>query len=163
MQPAFLDRGQLAAEIGSSVGKAVCAGLETFERNFLNKVALETRSEHSRYLPLRSSGDFIFFSRATDQIMSELCQLKGIKDVSEMTHETVNNLEVAFSDIAKAIGASRAQVSSLVSKVGGGGLTGTSQDILSQIRTTLSANSALLSEALKVNVVLDSWLYYVYT
>ena len=92
--------------------------------------------------------------------MSELCQLKGIKDVSEMTHDTVNTLEVAFSDVAKAIGASRAQVSSLVSKVGvSGGLTGASQDILSQIRTTLSANTALLSEALKVNVVLDLWLY----
>ena len=62
MKPAFLDRGQLAAEIGSSVGNAVSAGLEEFERNFLNKVALEIRSELSRYLLLSSSGNFIFFS-----------------------------------------------------------------------------------------------------
>ena len=46
----ILDRGQLAAEIGTSVGTAVSAGLESFELNFLNKVGLEIRSELSRYV-----------------------------------------------------------------------------------------------------------------
>ena len=89
--------------------------------------------------------------------MSELCQLKGIKDVSEMTHITVNNLEEALSEVARAMGASKAQVCSLASKLESG-MSGSSHDILGQIRTSISANTALLSEALKVIVVFNMYI-----
>ena len=126
------------------MGTAVSAGLESFEANFLNKVALEIR--YFKYLHL---------CRFSDPIMSELCQLKGIKDVTEITHITANNIEEAISEVARAMGASKAQLGLLASKLDSG-LSGSSHDILGQIRTTLSANTALLSEVLKVIVVFNT-------
>ena len=75
--------------------------------------------------------------------------------MTEITHITANNIEEAISEVARAMGASKAQLGLLASKLDSG-LSGSSHDILGQIRTTLSANTALLSEVLKVIVVFNT-------
>lgn len=82
--------------------------------------------------------------------MEEVCVLKGMKSVTDMSHSTLTNMDGAMSEVAKAIGSSKAQMVSLQRKIDANLPTPTNPDVLGQIRTTLSANTALLNEVLKV-------------
>jgi len=128
------DRGQLAAQLGSSVGQAISAGFQTLELSFANKVAVEMRAE---------------LHRQTNEIMEEVSVLKGMKSVTDMSHNTLTNIDGAMSEVAKAIGSSKAQMLSLHKKIDSNLSSPNNPDVLSQIRTTLSANTTLLNEVLK--------------
>ena len=49
--------------------------------------------------------------------MEEVTILKGMKSVAELSHEHLTNLDASVSEIAGAIGSSRAQVLTAIGKV----------------------------------------------
>jgi hypothetical protein len=83
--------------------------------------------------------------------MEEVCVLKGMKSVLESTHSRVNSLEDSLSDIAGGIRVSRSQISLLLEKVSAGAPVQAQVNLLTEIRNGLSANTALLTETLKVS------------
>ena len=82
--------------------------------------------------------------------MEEVCVLKGMKSVLDATHARVNSLEDSLSDIAGGIGVSRSLITQLLAKLSAGAPTQNQVNLLTEIRCGLSANSALLTETLKV-------------
>ena len=83
--------------------------------------------------------------------MEEVCLLRSMKPTLEANHTRISNLEDSMTDIANAIGVSRAQISSVLEKITQNAPVHAPQpEILGLIRTQLSANSALLKEAIKV-------------
>ena len=91
-----------------------------------------------------------FILRQTNEIMKEVCVLQGVKSVTDMSHSTLVSMDGAMSDVAKVIGSTKAQMVSLHKKIDSNLSAPTNPDVLGQIRTTLSANTALLNEVLKV-------------
>merc|ERR1719233_1768495 len=88
--------------------------------------------------------------------MEEVCVTKAIKQIAEATHNRIATLEDSVTEIAIAVGRSAAKISEIHGKVSSGGSTPSKAElspsqfeIISQMRTQLSANSALLNEALK--------------
>lgn len=102
---------------------------------------------------------YCFCLRQNSLVMEEVCVLKGMKSVLESTHSRVNTLEDSLSDIAGGIGASRSQIALLLEKVSAGAPAQTQVNLLTEIRNGLSANTALLTEALKVSSQLVFVLY----
>ena len=89
--------------------------------------------------------------RQNSLVMEEVCVLKGMKSVLESTHSRVNSLEDSLSDIAGGIGVSRSQIALLLEKVSAGAPVQSQVNLLTEIRNGLSANTALLTETLKVS------------
>ena len=89
--------------------------------------------------------------------MEEVCVTKAIKQTAEATHKRIDNLEDSVNEIAVAVGKSTAKISALQGKVSPDGslpskaeLSPSQFEIISQMRTQLSTNSALVNEALMV-------------
>ena len=83
--------------------------------------------------------------------MEEVCLLRSMKPTLEANNTQLSNLEDSVSEIAGAIGASRVQISSLLEKITSTAHVPAPQaDMPGLIRTQLSANTALLKEAIKV-------------
>ena len=87
---------------------------------------------------------------------------KATKQIAEATHKRIETLEDSVTDIAKAVGKCASKISEIHGKVSSGGsipskaeLSPSQFEIISQIRTQLSANSALLNEALKVSSLIE--------
>ena len=83
--------------------------------------------------------------------MDEVCVLKAMKTISDSNHGRLNTIDETISEIAGAIGTSKVQISSLIEKVAANAPASKPQvDMISAMRTQLSAKTALLNEALKV-------------
>ena len=82
--------------------------------------------------------------------MDEAGLIKSMKSGMEETHTLTCQLEESMTEIASAVGDTHTKVIDLSKRLptGAPGLPQT--DLLTQIRSQLSANSALIAESLKV-------------
>jgi len=108
--------------------------IQTLEMGFCSKVGLEMRSEITRH---------------TEVLMDQIQTLPAIKNLAEDNHSEINNLSESVTEIARTIGSSRSQMLTALKGVSNGPPPQAQHELLSEIRTKLSANSALLKEAIK--------------
>ena len=82
--------------------------------------------------------------------MDEAGLIKSMKSGMEETHAKVDQLEESLMEITSAVGATHTKIGDL-SKILSAGVSSQAQlDLIGQIRSQLSANSALIAESLKV-------------
>ena len=82
--------------------------------------------------------------------MEQIHILPALKALAETTHSDVGCLSDSVTEIARAVGSSRTQILPLLQNLASVTQPQVHPDLLSEIRTKLSANSALLAEAIKV-------------
>ena len=140
----------------------VNTGFQVLELSFSDKVATEMRSEITRFTPLFyifarnsfSNPILLLFTlniyRRTEEIMDQIHTLPTLKTLAEVTHSDIACLSDSVTDIARAVGSSRTQMLPLLQGLSSGTPPQAQLDLISEIRTKLSANSALLKEAIKV-------------
>ena len=128
----------------------VSEGMDRVRDEIANQIGIEVRAE---------------MVRQTDQLMTDLSLLHGVKTTAELCLEGVNSNTEYTNEMAEAIAASGSDICEkldginhgLMTKLDGisGELAGskTHQESLSQARTQISAMTALLSENLKVRRV----------
>ena len=78
--------------------------------------------------------------------MDEVCVLRNIKTVSEMSHKVIANTEEAVSEMARVIGTLNGKIS---------GDSQPQSKALGQLGTKLSALTALIKASLQVKIVID--------
>ena len=165
-----LDRGALVSELGEVITEKIKTGFKALEDSFMERVAKEHKAELTRFISnfpalyllistviIGAHGETPQHFRQCGPIMEVICAIKPVKGIAEASHRRIDGLEESVAEVAGAVGKSCKQVEVLLEKVD----TLASQThkaelappqigLISQIRTQLSANSALLNEALKV-------------
>ena len=84
--------------------------------------------------------------------MEQIHILPTLKTLAEATHSDIACLSDSVTEIARAIGSSRTQMLPLLQGLASASPSPVQHDLLSEIRTKLSANSALLTESIKVRL-----------
>jgi len=130
------DRGLLISELREMFTATMNTGFQALELGFSDKVATEMRFE---------------ITRGNEDIMEQLHALPVVKSLAEATHTDLASLSDSVTDIARAVGSSRTQILPLLQQLTSGAPSQVQHDLLSEIRTKVSANSGLLTEALKAN------------
>ena len=82
--------------------------------------------------------------------MDEAGLIKSMKSGMEETHTLMCQVEESLTEIASAVGATHMKVVDLSKRFPTGAPGLPQNDLLTQIRSQLSANSALIAESLKV-------------
>ena len=90
--------------------------------------------------------------------MNQIHTLPTLKTLAEVTHSDISCLSDSVTEIARAIGSSfsRTQMLPLLQGLSSGTPHQAQIELISEIRTKLSANSALLKEAIKVHFKLKN-------